>query len=172
MRHRDTEARRILGFLCAWQALSTVAMAYSSGGNGPCEWGREPSDRAWSPVPLTECFMDAIAKIGPSIRIKGDITANEPLTIAGQVDGTIDVKGHALTVTQEAHLNATVTAETIVVGGRVKGKMLGGARIVVGNTATIEGDLSAPAISLADGATLHGRVETTARRAAKLQLAS
>jgi len=116
--------------------------------------------------------MDAIAKIGPSIRIKGDITANEPLTIAGQVDGTIDVKGHALTVTQEAHLNATVTAETIVVGGRVKGKMLGGARIVVGNTATIEGDLSAPAISLADGATLHGRVETTARRAAKLQLAS
>ena len=116
--------------------------------------------------------MDAIAKIGPSIRIKGDITANEPLTIAGQVDGTIEVKGHALTVTQEAHLNATVTAETIVVGGRVKGEMLGGTRIVVGNTATIEGDLSAPAISLADGATLHGRVETTARRAAKLQLAS
>src|SRR3989442_13368503 len=109
--------------------------------------------------------MDAIAKIGPSIRIKGDVTATEPLTIAGHVDGTIEVKGHALTVTQEAHLNATITAETVVIGGRVKGRVLGATRIVVGNTATVEGDLSAPAISLADGATLHGRVETTARRA-------
>jgi cytoskeletal protein CcmA (bactofilin family) len=116
--------------------------------------------------------MDAIAKIGPSIRIKGDVTANEPLTIAGHVDGTIEVKDHTLTVMPDAHVNATMTADTIVIGGNVTGHVLGGARIVVGHTATIEGDLSAPAISLADGATLHGRVETTARPAVKLQLAS
>jgi len=31
------------------------------------------------------------AHIGPSVVIKGEITAKEPLTISGRVDGTIEV---------------------------------------------------------------------------------
>src|SRR5439155_7384115 len=83
MRHRDTEAQRILGFLCVSAPLWPIA----SVPGGPCRLSprpagqegtilasgrREPFDCAWAPVPLTECSMDAIAKIGPSIRIKGD----------------------------------------------------------------------------------------------------
>ena len=37
--------------------------------------------------------MDATAHIGQSIRITGDVTSQEPLTIAGQVDGTVEVNG-------------------------------------------------------------------------------
>jgi cytoskeletal protein CcmA (bactofilin family) len=109
--------------------------------------------------------MDTTAGIGPSIHIKGDVTASEPLTIAGRVDGTIAVDGHALTVAAGGHVQASVTAHTIVIGGIVNGRLSAGARIVVRETATIEGDLSAPAVSFADGATVHGKVETAARRA-------
>ena len=116
--------------------------------------------------------MDAVAHIGPSIRIKGEVTADEPLTIAGQVEGTIEVNGHALTVMPDARVHATVVAETIVIGGFMHGSLHAGARIVVRDTANIEGDLSAPAISVADGATVCGRVETTARPGLALQLAS
>ena len=116
--------------------------------------------------------MDAAALIGPSIRIKGDVTSQEPLTVAGQVDGTIEVKGHALTVAPEARITATLNADTIVVAGSVSGNLLAEARIVVRDTATIDGDLSAPKISVAEGADLRGRIETTARRAAILPLAS
>ncbi len=116
--------------------------------------------------------MDASAKIGPTIRIKGNITAHEPLTIAGHLDGTIEVYGHVLTVTPDARLNATVTAHTIVIGGSINGRLQAGARIVVRETATIEGDLSAPSISVADGATVHGRIETATRADAALRLAS
>ncbi len=116
--------------------------------------------------------MDAIALIGPSISIKGEVTAHEPLTIAGQLDGSVQVSGHALTITPDGRVNATVTAESIVIGGSVNGRLQAGARIVVRETATIEGDLSAPTISLADGANVQGRVETTARAAAALPLAS
>lgn len=116
--------------------------------------------------------MDANAHIGPSIRIKGSVTAQEPLTIAGQVDGTVDVKGHALTVAPEARLKATLTADTIIVSGTVTGSLQATARIVIRETATIDGDLSAPAIGLADGAVVQGRVETTKRPAAVLQMAS
>ena len=117
--------------------------------------------------------MDAVAQIGPSIRIKGEVTAQEPLTIAGHVEGTIEVNGHVLTVMPEARVNATVMAETIVIGGHMHGILQAGTRIVVRETANIEGDLSAPAISLADGAMVQGRVETSAARAgAILPLAS
>ena len=116
--------------------------------------------------------MDPTAHIGSSIHIKGHITAQEPLMIAGRVEGTVEVKGHALTVSADAHVKATLTADTIIVGGAVKGSLVASARIVVRETATIEGDLSAPAIGLADGATVHGRVETTKRPAAVLSMAS
>src|SRR4051812_33661442 len=116
--------------------------------------------------------MDATAHIGQSIRIKGDVTSQEPLTIAGQVDGTVEVNGHLLTLAPEARVNATLTADTIIVGGTVNGSLLAGTRILVRETATIDGDLSAPAIALADGATVRGRVETTKRPAAALPLAS
>ena len=117
--------------------------------------------------------MDAVAQIGPSIRIKGEVTAHEALTIAGQVEGTIEVNGHVLTVMPEAHVHATVMAETIVISGHMNGSLQAGTRIVVRETANIEGDLSAPAISLADGATVQGRLETSAvRHGAILPLAS
>jgi cytoskeletal protein CcmA (bactofilin family) len=115
--------------------------------------------------------MDTSARIGSSIHIKGQIVAREPLTIAGHVDGTIEVTDHALTVSPGGQINADIVAHTIVVGGRVNGNLLAGARIVVRETANIEGDLSAPAVSLAEGATVHGRVETAARTAANLRLA-
>lgn len=107
--------------------------------------------------------MDAIAGIGPSIHIKGDVTASEPLTIAGHVDGTINVADHAVTVDAGARIQASVSAHTIVVGGTVNGRLNAGARIVVRETANIQGDLSAPTVSLADGATVKGRVETARR---------
>ena len=42
--------------------------------------------------------MTMYAGIGPSIRIKGEIVAREPFLISGQIEGTIDVDGHTLTV--------------------------------------------------------------------------
>ena len=107
--------------------------------------------------------MATIAGIGPSIHITGDVTASEPLTIAGHVDGTIAVDGHALTIAAGGRVKASLTAHTIVIGGHVDGPLNAGARIVVGATGTIEGDLSAPAVSFADGATVHGKVQTAAR---------
>jgi len=116
--------------------------------------------------------MTSTARIGPSIHIKGEVTAQEPLTIAGHVDGSVQVSGHALTVSAEGRVDANIDADTIVVGGRVHGKLQAGSRIVVHQTATIEGDLIAPAISLAEGANVQGRVETAARTKKVLPLAS
>ena len=98
--------------------------------------------------------------IGRTIRIKGDVTAREPFLVAGQVEGTVDVDGHVLTVADGATVAATVTADTVIVQGSVKGAVSASARIVVESTAKIEGEFSAQTISVADGALIQARIET------------
>jgi cytoskeletal protein CcmA (bactofilin family) len=105
------------------------------------------------------------AGIGQSITIKGEIVAREPFVIAGRVEGTIEVDGHTLTVAEGATVDATVSANAVVVQGNVKGDLSAASKIVIQPTARIEGELSAPTISIADGAIVQGKVETTHRKA-------
>ena len=117
--------------------------------------------------------MHGVAHIGKTIQIKGEITAQEPLTIAGQVIGTIDVSGHPLTITESAAIEADVMARTIVISGTVEGTLQAEGLIVVEKTAMLSGDVSAPTVQLHDGATVHGRLDIAGRRkTSSLALAS
>jgi cytoskeletal protein CcmA (bactofilin family) len=108
--------------------------------------------------------MGTVAHIGSSISIKGEVHAQEPLTIAGRVDGTIDVSGHPLTVTESATVDADVLAHTIVVAGTVYGHLSAEERIVIQQTATLNGEVSAPALTVHDGATVQGKFDVTGNR--------
>ena len=112
--------------------------------------------------------MDVPAHIGASIRLKGDITASEPLTIAGQLEGSVTVNGHALMIAAGSQISATVAADTIIVAGHVKGKMTASTRIVLRETASVEGEAAAPSVSITEGAVVHGRIETATKRALAL----
>jgi cytoskeletal protein CcmA (bactofilin family) len=107
--------------------------------------------------------MHGTAYIGPSIRIIGEVLSDEPLTIAGSVSGPITVRGHVLTIEAGAHTDADITAETLMIGGDVHGSLIASLRIVVSATATVDGTLSAPNVSVADGAVVHGRVDAAGR---------
>ena len=108
--------------------------------------------------------MTSTAQIGRRFRIKGTVTADEPLTIAGTVDGKIEMKGHPLTITPDGTVNADVSADTILIDGEANGSLTAGARIVVRNTAIITGEIHAPVLSVAEGAQIRGRVDAGSRR--------
>jgi cytoskeletal protein CcmA (bactofilin family) len=108
--------------------------------------------------------MSASSVIGPSITIKGDITADEPLTVAGRVEGTVSITTHPLTVDPGGHVNAEVHADAVIVSGHVNGSVVATTRIVVRESAVIEGTLSAPILSVAEGAQLRGKIDVAGRR--------
>src|SRR6476469_1356138 len=54
---------------------------------------------------------------GESLRIKGEIIAKEDLHFQGQIEGTITVPEHTLTVGPQARLEADVKARAVVVAG-------------------------------------------------------
>ncbi len=111
------------------------------------------------------------ARIGRTIHIKGEVSAAEPIIVDGSVVGSIDLTGHPLTITENGNIDATVIAHTVTVSGRVTGTITASARIVVQQSARVDGDLAAPAVTVQDGATIHGRLEVEGRRAG-LALAS
>jgi cytoskeletal protein CcmA (bactofilin family) len=117
--------------------------------------------------------MQTASLIGPSITITGDITADEPLTIAGRVDGTVSIPGHSLTIHDAGRVNADVHADAVIVCGHVNGSLVATTRIAIGATAVIEGDLCAPVVKVEEGAELRGKLDIEGRKStAGLKLAS
>jgi len=58
-----------------------------------------------------------------------------------------------------------------VIEGTVEGDLAATSKIVVQSTARVEGECSAPIVSIAEGAIVQGRIETTQRKS-KLAVAS
>ncbi|HMF61499.1 MAG TPA: polymer-forming cytoskeletal protein [Vicinamibacterales bacterium] len=117
--------------------------------------------------------MERPSEIGSSIVIKGEIIAHEDLLVSGRVEGSIRVDGHALTINAGAHLVADVEARAIDVEGHVSGVLCAAELIVLGKSAQVDGEVSAPSLRMEDGAVLQGKCETTrAKHRNGLQLAS
>lgn len=117
--------------------------------------------------------MQSTSGIGTSITITGDITADEPLTIAGRVDGTVSITGYPITIDGSGHVNGDLRAEAVIVNGHVTGSLAATTRIVLRESAVIDGSLSAPVLSVVEGAQLSGKVDVAGHKnGAGLKLAS
>ena len=103
--------------------------------------------------------MEAVAHIGPSVLIRGEVSAQEDVTIAGRIEGSVRLDGHVLTITAGGVITADIEAGSIVVGGCVEGNVAANERVVLRETAEIHGDITAPRVLMVDGAALRGRVE-------------
>lgn len=106
-----------------------------------------------------------MATIGQSIIFKGELTGDEDLEIEGQVDGTVDLTNHQLTVGANGRLTAQVTAKSIIVVGQVIGDLTATERIEIQATGVVEGNLRAPRLNVQEGAVLNGSIDMTATSA-------
>jgi cytoskeletal protein CcmA (bactofilin family) len=116
--------------------------------------------------------MERTSEIGASVIIRGEVLANEDVVIAGRIEGTVEMQGHRLTVNKDAELKATIHAREVVVSGAVIGTILAVERVELLQTAAVQGDITTPALRMADGACLMGRVEMDKAKKPHLQLAS
>lgn len=102
--------------------------------------------------------------ISGSILVRGDVVSTGDLIIDGQVQGTIELGDHSLTIGPGASVVADLAAKSISISGKVVGSVIGAARVELKATASVEGDVSAPTFVMEDGATLIGKVDTGSRR--------
>ena len=96
--------------------------------------------------------------IGPTLVIRGEITAEEDLLIRGRVEGTIS-HDQTLTIHQQGTVVAAVRAKEIHIEGSVEGSLFGTQRVKVCDTGKVEGNVVAPRVAVMDGARLKGMVD-------------
>ena len=117
--------------------------------------------------------MNERTGVGTTVVIKGELTAQEDVIIAGRVDGVIRVTGHRVVVEAGAHVAGDITAAEIVVGGTLEGSLMAEDRVQVQAGADLQGEVTAPRVVIADGALVNGRIETVLAAASpKLKAAS
>lgn len=99
------------------------------------------------------------AVIGRSIHINGDLRGEEDLRIEGDVNGTIQLKGNSLTIGKEGRIHADIYAKSIIVDGLVEGDLYGAERVGIRKNAQVKGNITAPRVSLEEGARFRGSME-------------
>src|SRR5271166_2882188 len=99
------------------------------------------------------------AVLGKSVIVKGQIFSREDLTIDGEVEGTVELQEHRLTVGPNGRVNASVKAREIVVLGTIHGNVETTDKIDIRKDAKLVGDIKTARIVIEDGAYFKGNID-------------
>ncbi len=97
--------------------------------------------------------------IGPSITIRGDLSGQEDLQVEGRVEGKINLKQNLVTVGAQGRVKADIYGRLIEVEGEVEGNLFGEEQVIVRQSGSVRGNITAPRVSLEDGANFKGTID-------------
>jgi cytoskeletal protein CcmA (bactofilin family) len=121
---------------------------------------REPVSAPASPVKSSvPDSTRGVAAIGKSVIIKGQILSREDLYLDGEMEGTVEVPEHRLTIGPHAKLQAGIRAREVVVLGSVNGNVEASEKIDIRKDAKLTGDIKTGGIVIEDGAYFKGSID-------------
>ena len=117
--------------------------------------------RPASPEPRRASSTPAI--IGESIRVQGEIHGDEDLLIEGEVDGSVHLEKHSVTIGRSGRVKADVHGRNLVVEGKVQGDLFADEQVVVRASGEVRGNITSPRVSLEDGSKFKGSIDMEPR---------
>ena len=99
-----------------------------------------------------------LAVLGPTLRFKGDLSAEEDFILQGRIQGSIHHTQSIIIGTGGAVVG-NIYARVVVIDGNVEGDLHGVESVVVHETGRVVGNIFAPRVGLADGAVFNGRID-------------
>src|SRR5271168_5434075 len=96
--------------------------------------------------------------LGPTLRFRGELSAQEDLIIQGSVEGSI-THTQSLTVGTDGTMKGDIRARVIVVDGKVEGDLYATESVNIRATAKVKGNVFAPRVGITDGAFFQGQIE-------------
>ena len=107
-----------------------------------------------------------VAHIGKSVLVRGELSGSEDLYLDGEVEGSIELRGHSLTVGPNGRVKANINARDVVVHGKVEGKVTASGRVELKKSAVQVGDIVTQRIVIEDGAFFKGGIDIQKEQAA------
>ena len=133
--------------------------AHHPGAGAPDSVAQYPTMTGAAPQPEIRRIERDVVNIGKSVVIKGELNGSEDLTIEGQVEGKIELKEHVLTVGPNGKIKAQVFAKAVIVLGEVHGNVTASEKVDIRDGGSVDGDLVAPRVAIAEGAHFRGSVD-------------
>jgi cytoskeletal protein CcmA (bactofilin family) len=99
-----------------------------------------------------------ITQIGHSVTIKGDISGNSDVRVAGNVIGGISIEGE-LIVERQGVVEADIKTTTAVVAGSVKGNIDCSDKLILESTSQFEGNIKTKRLIIQEGAIFQGNCQ-------------
>jgi cytoskeletal protein CcmA (bactofilin family) len=98
------------------------------------------------------------AVLGPTLRFKGDISAEEDFILQGRIEGSIH-QAQRIVIASGGAVVGTIHARVVVVDGHVQGDLYGLESVTVHKTGRVVGNIFAPRVVLVEGAVFNGRID-------------
>ena len=100
-----------------------------------------------------------VAHIGKAVLIKGELSGSEDLYLDGEVEGSIELRSHSLTIGPNGRVRANINAKDVVIHGKVDGNVRGSERVELKKSAVLNGDVITQRIVIEDGAFFKGSID-------------
>ena len=153
------------------EAVKPTAPAGS--GTAPAQPGNAPLAAEAAPIrPATAGDLQrgqekTAVNIGKSVVIKGELNGSEDLTIEGQVEGKIELRQNVLTIGANGKIKAQVFAKSVIILGEVTGNVSASDKVDIRDNGSVDGDIAAPRVAIAEGAHFRGSIDMQKAGAAK-----
>ena len=99
-----------------------------------------------------------VVTIGPRDSLSGTLTVDGDVRIEGTVEGEIHATGD-INIEAAAELRATLNGNNVSVRGSVTGDVTATARLSLGGSGNVTGDVRASRLQVDDGATVNGAIK-------------
>jgi len=96
--------------------------------------------------------------LGRTLIFKGELYAEEDLTLQGRVEGSIK-HTQSITVGADGSVLGDINARAITIDGTVEGDLHGVESVVVHASGRVNGNIFAPRVGLVEGAYFSGRID-------------
>jgi cytoskeletal protein CcmA (bactofilin family) len=100
-----------------------------------------------------------VSVIGPTLVIKGELSADEDLVIEGTIEGTIAHHKKNLTIGKHGRVTADIHASSVLVEGELNGDIHSDGLVSLAKGARVTGDLYCNRLVTEDGARFNGKIE-------------
>jgi cytoskeletal protein CcmA (bactofilin family) len=93
--------------------------------------------------------------LGKTLKIKGEITSDEFLTVEGEVKGNINIS-KTLTIGKSGYVDGEITAEKVKIEGRAKGKITASDKLEISSNGNFQGNIKSNKLVIEEGAVFQG----------------
>ncbi len=123
---------------------------------------RSPAPRAAEPPRSPEVRQPEgaprVSVLGPTLKFRGELSAQEDLIVQGSVEGSI-THTQSLTVGTDGTMKGDIRARIIVIDGKVEGDLYATESVNIRATAKVKGNVFAPRVGISEGAFFQGQIE-------------